>query len=964
MNTTPPTAPAPARHRRRLPLAAASVMLASAWLTAAGASARDLTYTDLLHQLVDLDRLTHLQQGITAGQFSSWDRGERQSWGSNGDAGQYMRVEENGEAVMMDQDGPGCIFRIWSANPQGMLRIYLDGAATPTHEFDFNGMFTGENPPFIKPLVYKRGERQSGSDCYLPIPFARHIKISADQAHPQYYQIGYLRYPDDWRVPSFRLPLTAEEEGALKESAAAWASPGTDPKPKLPGQQTVQSAVTVRPGETVKLADLKGPGVVRAIRAKVDCSQRDFWRKLVLRAAWDGTDWPQVLAPLGPFFGFDWKTAEYGSLIAGCREGQCYFHYPMPFRQSAALELTSYLEAPADVAYEIVWAPVNALPEDTACFFARWRHERDSPTFDYPFLETAGRGHFVGVTLQVDHPVPGWWGEGDEKVWVDDDAFPNWIGTGSEDYFGDAWGIRYLPAPSFGCSFDQHPRTCPYRWHFMDPIPFSKRFRMTIENYGSWHLNHVCESEYSSVACWYQAELAPPFAELAGASYTGGTKMGEPPVQYGYRADVFADITRDDVRTSGLDIPFAREAEDVLQPAVVAGRARIITDALLPHEFNWERAADFGQVKAGDPLADFQLAAGAAGVYFPTLYTSPAEGLADLTLEVDGETLGTANRTAPNAAELDGVYLREGGQPARLLATTDGHAVIDCFQLQPAPRADGAIEAEDVEVVSAGGGEGAHPGKPFRGPSAGRILEWRAAAPGDAIVLRIPRAGAAAYVLGVRPMDGPDSGTIQAFAAGKPIGPRFDLYAPQQQLAPSVLPLGPLPAEGGDVEIRMVGRNAAATAYHAGLDYFRFEPLIIHPDSTQGIWAQVLKTQGCEYRIQDLGPAFVGGHHLWIQPSDRNAFVDIGLNIETEGDYDITVRYTTSWDYATVQASLDDKPVGERVDLWTTTVQQTEPLDLGRFHLTAGQHVIRFQAVDKNEQSRGYLMGIDYVLVR
>ena len=85
-------------------------------------------------------------------------------------------------------------------------------------------------------------------------------------------------------------------------------------------------------------------------------------------------------------------------------------------------------------------------------FYARWRHEPDSLTFDYPFLETAGRGHFVGVAMPIDHPLGGWWGEGDEKVWVDDDGFPPYIGTGSEDYFGDAWGIRYLSGPSFGAS--------------------------------------------------------------------------------------------------------------------------------------------------------------------------------------------------------------------------------------------------------------------------------------------------------------------------------------------------------------------------------------------------------------------------------------------------------------------------------------------------------------------------------
>ncbi len=37
--------------------------------------------------------------------------------------------------------------------------------------------------------------------------------------------------------------------------------------------------------------------------------------------------------------------------------------------------------------------------------------------------------------------TPGpWWGEGDEKFFVDGEMFPSWFGTGSEDYFGFSWG--------------------------------------------------------------------------------------------------------------------------------------------------------------------------------------------------------------------------------------------------------------------------------------------------------------------------------------------------------------------------------------------------------------------------------------------------------------------------------------------------------------------------------------------
>ncbi|MEA3402948.1 MAG: glycoside hydrolase family 172 protein [Armatimonadota bacterium] len=925
----------------------------------ASAAERTLTYAELLGQLTDLDRLTHLRDGITAGQFSSWDRGERERWGTNGDAGHYLRVEDDGEAVMVDVDGPGCIYRVWSANPQGTIRLYFGGEETPTEQLDFKGLFTGENPPFVPPLVYKRGGPRSASDCYLPIPFSDHLKVTADQAHGQFYIFDYLRFPEDWRVPNFRLPLSDEEEQALERAVEVWSSPGEDPKPRLDGQTSITRQVTVAPGGTIPLAELDGPGLIRAIRAEIDCEQRYFWRKLVLRGTWDGAARPQVLCPVGPFFGFDWYTAEYGSVPAGCRDGRCYFFYPMPFHRSATLELVSHLQMPATAHFEIEWAPQEELPEDTCYFFARWRHEPRSDSFDYPFIETAGRGHLVGVSLQIDHPVPGWWGEGDEKVWVDDDGFPQWIGTGSEDYFGDAWGIRYLPGPSFGCSLSRGHRTCPYRWHFMDLIPFTRRLRMTIENYPPY------QEDYASVAYWYQAERVPPMGRLRGQTYIGGRRPGDKPRTLRYDPSTFTDITPGDLLTYGRAVPYAVEAEEaVSEDQLRCPGVQLMTDAGLPHELNWERALYFGRVSEGQRLADLSLYAPRPSVYTPTLYCYPRDDAARLTLQVRGAALEVASVEEDGRCVLEPVYLDAGGHSVELVAATSGRAVLDCVQLQEVAREENAIEAETLTVVSVSpGSERPHPSPPWSGVSAGRVLEWHANREGASVRLRIPGEPDRPYVLGLRPMFGPGGAIIQAFEEGQPASPQYDLYAPEKRPAPGVLPLGQLPPDRNEVEIRVVGKNREAKGYHAGFDYFRFEPLIIHPDSAGGVWARVLQTHQCDYRIQNLGGEWLGGHHLWVTPSREGAMLDIALNLPQEATWRITVRYTTSWDYAVVQATLDDQPLGGEVDCYTPEVRMTDEIVLGSRRLEAGQHTLRFTAVGSNPQSRGHLMGIDYIRI-
>ncbi|MGB9603408.1 MAG: DUF2961 domain-containing protein, partial [Limisphaerales bacterium] len=92
-------------------------------------------------------------------------------------------------------------------------------------------------------------------------------------------------------------------------------------------------------------------------------------------------------------------------------------------------------------------------------------------------------------------------------------------GTGTEDYFLSAWGLKKASTPYSGVPyFDQWGivggHTSAYRWHINDPIVFTKSIKVTFEHYGwispdenpdykstSWNER---EDDISSVAFWYQ----------------------------------------------------------------------------------------------------------------------------------------------------------------------------------------------------------------------------------------------------------------------------------------------------------------------------------------------------------------------------------------------------------------------------------------------------------------------------
>ena len=107
----------------------------------------------------------------------------------------------------------------------------------------------------------------------------------------------------------------------------------------------------------------------------------------------------------------------------------------------------------------------------------------------YTILDTKGAGHYVGTVYSVQQVELGWFGEGDDFIYIDGEETPQLRGTGTEDYFNDAWGFREFSTPFHGVSLYEGPhsgdRVTAYRWHIMDPIAFKESLRFTIEHRGS-----------------------------------------------------------------------------------------------------------------------------------------------------------------------------------------------------------------------------------------------------------------------------------------------------------------------------------------------------------------------------------------------------------------------------------------------------------------------------------------------
>ena len=293
----------------------------------------------------------------------------------------------------------------------------------------------------------------------------------------------------------------------------------------------------VAPGQTHVVMDEKGPGLITHMWFTFLGPEPQDWAKqgsanhqeMLLRIFWDGRERPGVECPVGEFFANCFgRRSEVTSLPVIVEDGDSYnCYWQMPFQKSVRIEIVNQSEKPVSLLYyNIDWIQKDALPEDTPYFHARYRQEYPTrPGQDYVLLDTQGKGQYVGTVLAVRTRSPSWFGEGDEKIYIDGESAPSVWGTGTEDYFLSAWGLKTTSTPYFGVPcFDQWGilggHTSAYRWHVADPIVFQKGIKVTMEHFGwippdenpdhramSWNER---EDDFASVAFWYQTGEPTP----------------------------------------------------------------------------------------------------------------------------------------------------------------------------------------------------------------------------------------------------------------------------------------------------------------------------------------------------------------------------------------------------------------------------------------------------------------------
>jgi len=482
----------------------------------------EINLTSLLNEMIDREQITHFPESVyRCLQASSYNREsvspDKPGWFADSDGIGFIRTEENKgqkEWVIMEDEGPGVITKIWAVcfyyglkdTIGANIKIYLDGTIEPVIHTNFFKLVKGQD--FVKPPF--ADETTRAGNLYFPIPYAKSCKITMD--NKSFYNIiNYRKYPKETKVKTF----TMAEFEQIKELRSDVRNELTS----LPASKgkSIHKNQKLGKGEALQIELPEGNEALTHLEIKIEKADNlpQALRSTILIGEFDGEQ--TIWSPIGDFFNNVGKVQAYNMWersVTGNSTMIC--RWMMPYKTSGTISLKNLWDEALDISIKVITDDYQ-WSESSMHFYASWRMDEPTPTFplfDWNFLSAEGKGVVVGDQWTVLNPREGWWGEGDEKIYVDDDFennFPSHFGTGTEDYYGWAGGIVPTPVDEFSKPFlgniiVGHPRSMGYnvctRTRVLDAIPFQKKIKFDVESScgtrQQWHF-----LQYSHTTFWY-----------------------------------------------------------------------------------------------------------------------------------------------------------------------------------------------------------------------------------------------------------------------------------------------------------------------------------------------------------------------------------------------------------------------------------------------------------------------------
>jgi len=548
----------------------------------------EVGFDDLLAEMADLSALARLpdpdQRTI---QFSSTDRRstspDAAGWYENSDGFgkepqpgfQAVLAEPDeegvGEYLLVDIPGPGVIVRGWSAAMGGTLRVVLDGAEVALYEGPAYDFLADKTRIFLERagLEVDVGDAFHQQDAdYLPLPFAQSLRITwkgkLDELH--FYHLEVRKYGSGVSVETFDPQRDLGDGARLAQVARALT------QPRAP--QAIEShelTTSLEQDATWEWTTESAQGARAIVELAVSLKADDLeaaLRGTLLRVSFDGAARPQVESPVGDLSGTGPGVHPFDSLpMSLAPDGTVTCRFVMPFQRQANVQLWNTSAQLVDAVVAVGLVPWE-WDERSLYFRAKWRVDPDLDArfggYDLPFVVLVGAGRLVGAAslvvnpAAVPHPYGSWWGEGDEKIHVDGEVYPSFLGTGSEDYYNYSWSRPDLfDHPYCGQPQNTGPGNqgvCTnHRWHVLDSVPFASSLSFHME---MWHHRPQPGLGYARLAYVYARPGAVDDHRRVQRSELVVHELAqcEPEAVYGAHGATFHHVSRAELSLEGGEV--------------------------------------------------------------------------------------------------------------------------------------------------------------------------------------------------------------------------------------------------------------------------------------------------------------------------------------------------------------------------------------------------------------------------
>ena len=461
----------------------------------------------------------------------------------------FIRTEMNNgqkEWVLMDHQKPGAIVRTWmpwlnqkSGGTTNTMKIYLDGSTEPTIEGNMLGLFDGNG---LIPYPLAHPSLRSAVN-FFPIPYAKSCKVTTTEM-PFFYQFTFREYQEGTQVKTFTMEDYAATASLTEKTGEQLLESKVDDT-----NAPLQMTATLENGQTDSLDLPAGTGAVRELSVKLGSYEdQNVTRLVVLKIEFDGK--PTVWCPVGDFFGCGIGLNPYtGWYRTVAEDGTMTCRWVMPYENGGKVSVVNFAKQSVEVELEVKTGSWK-WDDRSMHFHAGWHGQYPVPTrpfSDWNYIKLEGRGVYVGDTLTIMNPVEKWWGEGDEKIWVDGEDFPSIFGTGTEDYYAYSWGGRSTDfyehpfhAQPFAHRYNKLNRktssnerntqgfSVETRSRSLDTMPFAKSLQLDMEVWSGTD----CDMGYGVGMYWYgfgdttsnrqpepkEVLNVPPLPEMADAT--------------------------------------------------------------------------------------------------------------------------------------------------------------------------------------------------------------------------------------------------------------------------------------------------------------------------------------------------------------------------------------------------------------------------------------------------------------